>query len=139
MGTQLQHILVVLLLVQLCLMNFKALAKLHSKIYTNQTAMTKPGCPFTCSGASDIRIPYPFGIGRDCALDETFIINCNTSFDPPRPFISGIDLQIHDSIVHVDMATKETHTSAMDVKVRITVHGPSVRIGPFGMLRDGMF
>ncbi|KAM7481439.1 hypothetical protein LguiB_006022 [Lonicera macranthoides] len=57
-------------------------------------AMTKPGCPSRCKGGSNITIPYPFGIGRNCALDETFVITCNKSFHPPRPFISGIDLQV---------------------------------------------
>ncbi|KAM7478081.1 hypothetical protein LguiA_026294 [Lonicera macranthoides] len=96
MGTQLQLLLVVLLiLLQLCLMNCKALAQQPSKIYDNETAMTKPGCPFRCKGGSNITIPYPFGIGADCARDETFIITCNNiSFNPPRPFIRGIGLEV---------------------------------------------
>ncbi|KAM7481434.1 hypothetical protein LguiB_006017 [Lonicera macranthoides] len=93
MGTHLQLILVVLLLLllQLCLMN-KTLAK--RSLDVNKMAMTKPGCPSRCKGGSNITIPYPFGIGRNCALDETFVITCNKSFHPPRPFISGIDLQV---------------------------------------------
>ncbi|KAM7478097.1 hypothetical protein LguiA_026310 [Lonicera macranthoides] len=95
MGTQMQLLLVVLLLLlQLSLMNYKALAQPPPKIYNNETAMTKPNCPFRCSSDSNITIPYPFGIGRDCARDDTFIITCNTSFHPPRPFISGINLQV---------------------------------------------
>ncbi|KAM7481446.1 hypothetical protein LguiB_006029 [Lonicera macranthoides] len=94
MGTQMQPLLVVLLLLQLSLMNYKALAQQPSKIYNNETAMTKPNCPFRCSGDSNITIPYPFGIGRDCARHDTFIITCDTSFHPPRPFISGINLQV---------------------------------------------
>ncbi|KAM7481414.1 hypothetical protein LguiB_005997 [Lonicera macranthoides] len=93
MGTQLHLLLMVLLiLLQLSLMNYKALAQ-RSK-YSNETAMTKPGCPFRCRGGSNITIPYPFGIGADCARDETFIITCNNSFNPPRPFISGIGLEV---------------------------------------------
>ncbi|KAM7481450.1 hypothetical protein LguiB_006033 [Lonicera macranthoides] len=95
MGTQMQLLLVaVLLLRQLSLMNYKALAQQPPKIYNNETAMTKPNCPFRCSRDSNITIPYPFGIGRDCARDDTFIITCNASFHPPRPFISGINLQV---------------------------------------------
>ncbi|KAM7481429.1 hypothetical protein LguiB_006012 [Lonicera macranthoides] len=64
MGTQLQLLLVLLLiLLQLCLMNCKALAQQPSKIYDNETAMTKPGCPFRCKGGSNITIPYPFDDG----------------------------------------------------------------------------
>ncbi|KAM7481452.1 hypothetical protein LguiB_006035 [Lonicera macranthoides] len=87
-----QLILVVLLLVQLCLMNYKAFAQRSQ--YINETAMTKPGCPYRCSGGNNVTIPYPFGIGAKCALDETFVLTCNASFHPPRPYISGIGLQV---------------------------------------------
>ncbi|KAM7478108.1 hypothetical protein LguiA_026321 [Lonicera macranthoides] len=95
MGTEMQLLSVVLLLLllQLCLMNYKAFAQLPSEIYDNATVMTKPGCPFRCSGGSNITIPYPFGIGAECALDETFIITCNTSFHPPRPFIHSMGIE----------------------------------------------
>lgn len=93
MGTQLQLIVVVLLLLllQLCLMN-KTLAERSQD--TNKTAMTKPGCPYSCEGAENITIPYPFGIGLDCAREKTFNITCDKSFRPPRPFISDTDLQV---------------------------------------------
>ncbi|KAM7481451.1 hypothetical protein LguiB_006034 [Lonicera macranthoides] len=108
MSTQLQLLLILLLLVQMCAMNYKALAKQFSaqqisdiysnqkalsEIYTNKTAMTKPGCPFRCSGGNNVTIPYPFGIGAECALDETFVITCNTSFYPPTPYIKSIGTQ----------------------------------------------
>ncbi|KAM7481456.1 hypothetical protein LguiB_006039 [Lonicera macranthoides] len=95
MGTEMQLLSVVrLLLLQLSLMNYKAFAQLPSEIYDNATAMTKPGCPFRCSSGSNITIPYPFGIGAECALDETFVITCNTYFHPPRPFIHSMGIQI---------------------------------------------
>ncbi|KAM7478082.1 hypothetical protein LguiA_026295 [Lonicera macranthoides] len=96
------------------LKNYKALAQQPSQIYNNETAMTKPDCPFRCSGDSNVTIPYPFGIGRNCARDETFIITCDTSFHPPRPFISGINLQvlsisIDDAWVRVDNPLESTN------------------------------
>ncbi|KAM7481431.1 hypothetical protein LguiB_006014 [Lonicera macranthoides] len=115
MGTQMQLLLVVvLILLQLSLKNYKALAQQPSQIYNNETAMTKPDCPFRCSGDSNVTIPYPFGIGRNCARDETFIITCDTSFHPPRPFISGINLQvlsisIDDAWVRVDNPLESTN------------------------------
>ncbi|KAI3921812.1 hypothetical protein MKX01_005501 [Papaver californicum] len=56
---------------------------------------TKPGCQAKCG---KISIPYPFGItvgGKDegaggCSINGfgyEYNINCNTSYDPPRPFI----------------------------------------------------
>ncbi|KAM7478088.1 hypothetical protein LguiA_026301 [Lonicera macranthoides] len=61
--------------------------------------MTKPGCPFRCNGGNNVTIPYPFGIGAECALDETFVITCNTSFNPPTPFIKSIGTQVHSIAV----------------------------------------
>nr|KJB80655.1 hypothetical protein B456_013G109000 [Gossypium raimondii] len=30
---------------------------------------------------------YPFGISEGCSLDDSFLITCNTTFSPPRPFL----------------------------------------------------
>ncbi|KAI3898414.1 hypothetical protein MKW92_027911 [Papaver armeniacum] len=64
--------------------------------------ITKPGCESKCG---NVFIPYPFGIGNEsCAIDRSyteaistettsngFTINCSTSYDPPKPFITGTE------------------------------------------------
>ncbi|KAM7478078.1 hypothetical protein LguiA_026291 [Lonicera macranthoides] len=121
MGTQLQLLLVVLLLVQMCVMNYKAFAQQFSEIYTNQkerseiytnkTAMTKPGCPFRCSSGNNVTIPYPFGIGGECALDENFVLSISVKDKMVRvekPLISKtysgnfLDWTISGNCSHVD-------------------------------------
>ncbi|KAI3847028.1 hypothetical protein MKX03_018207 [Papaver bracteatum] len=60
---------------------------------------TKPGCPGKCG---NISIPYPFGINNDgkeggcCIRDVGYgcNVNCNSSYNPPRPFIGTTNLQI---------------------------------------------
>ncbi|CAN4097071.1 unnamed protein product [Withania somnifera] len=42
---------------------------------TKGASITKPGCPKQCG---NLTIPYPFGIGLDCAIDSGFEINCTT-------------------------------------------------------------
>ncbi|KAL2482342.1 Wall-associated receptor kinase-like 9 [Forsythia ovata] len=51
------------------------------------TISTKPGCQSRCG---NIEIPYPFGIGSKCSKDTYFNINCNTSFNPPKPYLLHI-------------------------------------------------
>ncbi|KAF6174244.1 hypothetical protein GIB67_033776 [Kingdonia uniflora] len=52
---------------------------------------TKPGCQETCG---NITIPYPFGMGDECSISPWYNINCNTSYNPPTPFISTSNLQV---------------------------------------------
>ncbi|CAK9140008.1 unnamed protein product, partial [Ilex paraguariensis] len=63
--------------------------------------ITKPGCQRQCG---NITVPYPFGIGlgTGCAIDSWLEINCNTSFNPPKPFIGGLEVRdISDSQVRI--------------------------------------
>ncbi|KAI5665006.1 hypothetical protein M9H77_24329 [Catharanthus roseus] len=68
---------------------------------SKEAIITKPGCPSKCG---NLTVPYPFGVGlgSGCALGEWYQINCNTSFNPPRPFIGGLQTrEITDSQLRV--------------------------------------
>uniref|UniRef100_A0A803L4A1 Uncharacterized protein n=1 Tax=Chenopodium quinoa TaxID=63459 RepID=A0A803L4A1_CHEQI len=45
---------------------------------------TKQGCQRECG---NLTIPYPFGIGAECALDAWFIIKCDNTYNPPKSFL----------------------------------------------------
>ncbi|KAG6626146.1 hypothetical protein CIPAW_15G027500 [Carya illinoinensis] len=43
----------------------------------------------------NIKIPYPFGTNKSCSLDQAFVITCNHTFHPPRPFLDP-DIPVED-------------------------------------------
>lgn len=54
------------------------------------SAQPAPGCQARCG---DVEVPYPFGIGKDCAIDKGFEINCNTTASGiEKPFIVNVEV-----------------------------------------------
>ncbi|CAK9139995.1 unnamed protein product [Ilex paraguariensis] len=71
----------------------------HTYMISKGANITKPRCQRQCG---NITVPYPFGIGTGCAIDSWLEINCNTSFNPPKPFIGGVEVRdISDSQVRI--------------------------------------
>ncbi|KAF6163886.1 hypothetical protein GIB67_024741 [Kingdonia uniflora] len=61
--------------------------------FTSGSAATeaKPGCPEACG---NVKIPYPFGVGSKCSIHPSYSIDCNSSYELYRPFISATNLQV---------------------------------------------
>ncbi|MFS7901625.1 putative protein kinase RLK-Pelle-WAK family [Helianthus anomalus] len=58
---------------------------------TETSSQPLPGCQGRCG---TVTFPYPFGITSNCSAHQTFSITCNTSFNPPRPFITNNNLEV---------------------------------------------
>ncbi|KAJ0620760.1 putative wall-associated receptor kinase, galacturonan-binding domain-containing protein [Helianthus annuus] len=58
---------------------------------TETSSQPLPGCQERCG---TVTIPYPFGITSNCSAHQTYSITCNTSFNPPRPFITNNNLEV---------------------------------------------
>jgi hypothetical protein len=53
--------------------------------------LAKPNCSDHCG---NISIPYPFGIGKDCYMAESFDVECNETSNPPRAFLRSIKMEL---------------------------------------------
>ncbi|CAA2956294.1 Serine threonine kinase [Olea europaea subsp. europaea] len=53
--------------------------------------IAKPNCTDRCG---DVSIPFPFGTGKGCYLSERFLVACNHTGDPPKPFLNNTNLDI---------------------------------------------
>ncbi|TQD77149.1 hypothetical protein C1H46_037313 [Malus baccata] len=70
--------------------------------------LAKSGCQSQCGG---VTIPYPFGIGPNCYLDEWFSISCNDTYNPSKPFLNSSKLEVLD--VSIELGTVRVNYPAM--------------------------
>ncbi|CAL8996474.1 unnamed protein product [Prunus brigantina] len=55
---------------------------------TSDQVEVKPGCQDKCGNVS---IPYPFGTTQNCYYNQDFLITCNYTYNPPKPFLRKSD------------------------------------------------
>lgn len=61
------------------------------------SAQPAPGCKSHCG---DMEIPYPFGIGTECAIEPGFVIYCNKTADGSmKPFLINVEV-LNISLLH---------------------------------------
>ncbi|KAK1432556.1 hypothetical protein QVD17_09453 [Tagetes erecta] len=70
---------------------------------TSLALYAKPGCNDTCG---NILIPYPFGMGTSCYLNEWFSVDCNSStpYLPAFGYLQLLSLDLEKQTVNVNVA-----------------------------------
>uniref|UniRef100_A0A803KWP6 Uncharacterized protein n=1 Tax=Chenopodium quinoa TaxID=63459 RepID=A0A803KWP6_CHEQI len=65
---------------------FTFFAMLFVTSFATTSPIAKPGCPTRCG---KVTIPYPFGLDseKSCSLSTPYNIHCDTSSDPPQPYL----------------------------------------------------
>nr|GLL40460.1 wall-associated receptor kinase 3-like [Ipomoea trifida] len=59
---------------------------------SNNYPIAKPNCDDHCGNVS---LPFPFGLTKDCYLNEDFFINCSTGTDgSPKPLLRRSDIEV---------------------------------------------
>lgn len=56
---------------------------------SSSSAIALPGCSSRCG---EVEIPYPFGLTSECSLNEAFLVTCNGSFSPNKPFVGEVPI-----------------------------------------------
>ncbi|XP_019184486.1 PREDICTED: wall-associated receptor kinase 2-like [Ipomoea nil] len=68
-------------------------AVLGSALSNTNSSIAKSNCRESCG---NVMIPYPFGLTEECSLNSNFSISCNSSSDPPKPYLPNSNIEISD-------------------------------------------
>ncbi|KAK0590054.1 hypothetical protein LWI29_022208 [Acer saccharum] len=75
-----------------------ALDKVDDPAIMANKRLGRPYCPTSCGNVS---IPFPFGIGDGCYLDDWYEVTCNSS----GPFLKSINLEVLDISISLEANT----------------------------------
>lgn len=73
-------------------------AIVFSMVAAGAAAAPKPGCRNKCG---DVEIPFPFGIGEGCYLNEKFNVTCDDSQKPKKGNVTITKISVEDHEMHV--------------------------------------
>uniref|UniRef100_A0A7N2MI87 Protein kinase domain-containing protein n=1 Tax=Quercus lobata TaxID=97700 RepID=A0A7N2MI87_QUELO len=68
-------------------------ASIVNRLNTNTFPLAKDGCEDRCGNVS---IPYPFGTREGCYVNDSFLITCNHTYNPPLAFLKTSHINVTD-------------------------------------------
>ncbi|PSR88052.1 Wall-associated receptor kinase-like [Actinidia chinensis var. chinensis] len=95
-------------------------------------SLAKPGCPERCGNVS---VPYPFGIGAGCSINETFSVECRNTTYGLKPYLKRINLEVLE--ISLELQVRVNHpviSRSCDVDGSTVVNGSTsvdLRGSPF--------
>ncbi|XP_022898606.1 putative wall-associated receptor kinase-like 16 [Olea europaea var. sylvestris] len=94
-------------------------------IATTTTNITKSGCQRSCG---NVEIPYPFGIGPNCSMNSYFNIHCNTSINPPKPYLlSDNSSELPEEVSHylevVNISKSQIYVKKSELQLARSCYG----------------
>ncbi|KAG8378196.1 hypothetical protein BUALT_Bualt08G0112700 [Buddleja alternifolia] len=79
---------------------------------TNSAPTPKAACQTNCG---NVTIPFPFGTSFGCNLDDSFLITCNHSYNPPKPYLNlGGSIEFEVLAISLDGLMKVASSVASD-------------------------
>ncbi|OAY37033.1 wall-associated receptor kinase-like 10 isoform X2 [Manihot esculenta] len=98
--------------------------------------ISKPNCADHCG---DISIPYPFGMGDDCYMEDWFEIECDNTVNPPRPLLSRVNLEVF--LIDLDLSAIEVESPIISSNCSGLENGLLVNLtgSPFFLSDENVF
>ncbi|KAK2977057.1 hypothetical protein RJ640_019339 [Escallonia rubra] len=94
----------------------------------------KFGCPTECGELRDI--PFPFGTSPECYLDDSFLVTCNRTFSPPKPFLrKSTTLEVLnislDGLMRVSVVVARNCYDESGARIKGKSKSPRLRLSKF--------